>query len=67
MQSIAFNGFIKIFQHLLGAQTHEDGLQLWISYKGGPFFLSEFPNNLTHQNYHVADVSEGQVSNFSLL
>ncbi|XP_042893587.1 sortilin-related receptor-like isoform X2 [Penaeus japonicus] len=47
--------------HLLGAQTRNATLQMWISYRGGPFLAAEFPNSLTHQHYYVADISEGQI------
>ncbi|XP_037803738.1 sortilin-related receptor-like isoform X3 [Penaeus monodon] len=47
--------------HLLGSHTIGATLQMWISYRGGPFLAAEFPNSLTHQHYYIADISEGQI------
>ncbi|KAK7076324.1 Sortilin-related receptor [Halocaridina rubra] len=47
--------------HLLGAPTSDPQLQLWISYRQGPFLRAEFPNSMSHQHYYIADVSEGQI------
>ncbi|XP_076042677.1 sortilin-related receptor-like [Oratosquilla oratoria] len=41
--------------------TEEETLQLFISFNGGPFLPAEFPNNLTHIHYYIADVAEDQV------
>ena len=48
--------------HLLGARNNEPSIQLWISYRGGPFLRAKFSHNLPHQQYYVPYVSQGQVS-----
>ncbi|XP_071524036.1 sortilin-related receptor-like isoform X2 [Panulirus ornatus] len=45
----------------VGSSDKDPTLQMWISYRGGPFLKAEFPNTLDHQHYYVADISEGQV------
>ncbi|ROT66468.1 hypothetical protein C7M84_015499 [Penaeus vannamei] len=47
--------------HLLGSHTVGATLQMWISYRGGPFLAAEFPNSLKHEHYYIADISEGQI------
>lgn len=47
--------------HLFGSHSSEPQLQLWVSYRQGPFLNSEFPSTLSHQHYYIADISEGQV------
>ena len=47
--------------HLLGSSNNEPSIQLWISYKDGPFRRAVFSHNLPHQQYYVPYVSQGQV------
>ncbi|XP_068235637.1 sortilin-related receptor-like [Palaemon carinicauda] len=52
--------------HLLGSHTTDPQLQLWVSYRQGPFMNSEFPRTHSHQHYYIADISEGQLPILSL-
>ncbi|CAG7826522.1 unnamed protein product, partial [Allacma fusca] len=38
-----------------------DTLELWISYKRGPFLQALFPTHKRIKNYHIADVFDGQM------
>lgn len=36
-------------------------LDLLVSYKKGPFVTAQFPSKLRRRDYHIADISEGQL------
>ncbi|KAL3886575.1 hypothetical protein ACJMK2_026559 [Sinanodonta woodiana] len=46
--------------HLLGSQFSYT-LQLWVSYKRGPFYIAQLPYVHQHLDFYVADASEDQV------
>ena len=42
-------------------RTSEGDLDLLVSYKRGPFVTAEFPSRLRRRDFHIADISEGQL------
>ncbi|OWF38955.1 sortilin-related receptor-like isoform X2 [Mizuhopecten yessoensis] len=51
--------FVTKKVHLLGGPG--DSLQLWVSYKRGPFHNARFSHSAAHKDYYVADASEDMV------
>lgn len=39
----------------------QHNVDLFVSYKRGPFVKAVFPSELDRQDYHIPDVSEGQI------
>lgn len=42
-------------------RTDANDLELLVSYKRGPFVVARFPSQLRRRDYHIVDVSEGQL------
>lgn len=42
-------------------RTESGDLDLLVSYKRGPFVTASFPSKLKRRDYHIADISEGQL------